>query len=276
MDRSGRRTAVVAWAIAVGVMFGGAAATAAPVSADDRTEAAGDADGDSRYRGPARGDANDTPARPVRGPGPGTSAPVPPGPSPPGPVPPDPCPWWFPPPSAPPARNSQAGLPVGVPSIASVTPVPVFGDGRIVGGARPDSEFGLSLPPVPAPESPPAQGPGAPSALVAPSPVVPPAVPVVAAAPVGPPALSVPDMPAPGLVGPVPAAPASLPAVPQRPEPPPLLPELRPDDLGRIAASAVPGLAALVGMTLLGGVIGYRQARAGYLLRAAGAGRFLQ
>ncbi len=52
--------------------------------------------------------------------------------------------------------------------------------------------------------------------------------------------------------------------------------ELRTDDLGRIASTALPGLAALVGMTLLGGVIGYRQARAGYLLRAAGAGRFLQ
>jgi hypothetical protein len=51
---------------------------------------------------------------------------------------------------------------------------------------------------------------------------------------------------------------------------------LRSDDLGRIASSALPGLAALVGVTLLGGVIGFRQARAGYLLRAAGAGRFLR
>jgi hypothetical protein len=35
-------------------------------------------------------------------------------------------------------------------------------------------------------------------------------------------------------------------------------------------------LAAIAGMTALGGVIGYRQARAGYVLQAAGAGRFLQ
>ncbi len=64
----------------------------------------------------------------------------------------------------------------------------------------------------------------------------------------------------------------------QPPQPPQLgyPPELRPDELGRIAAGALPGLAALVGMTVLGGLIGYRQARAGYVLRAAGAGRFLQ
>jgi hypothetical protein len=39
---------------------------------------------------------------------------------------------------------------------------------------------------------------------------------------------------------------------------------------------ALPGLAAIAGMTAMGGLVGYRQARAGYLLRAAGAGRFLR
>ena len=39
---------------------------------------------------------------------------------------------------------------------------------------------------------------------------------------------------------------------------------------------ALPGLAALVGITALGGLFGYRQAKAGYVLHAAGAGRFLR
>ena len=52
--------------------------------------------------------------------------------------------------------------------------------------------------------------------------------------------------------------------------------ELRDADFAKIAALALPGLAAIVGMTAFGGVIGYRQAKAGDLLRAAGAGRFLQ
>ena len=52
--------------------------------------------------------------------------------------------------------------------------------------------------------------------------------------------------------------------------------ELRSADLTKLAMVALPGLAAIAGMTALGGVIGYRQARAGYVLQAAGAGRFLQ
>lgn len=277
MDRSGRGTAVVAWAIAAGVLFGGAA-TAAPASADDRsTDAPGNVDRGPEGRAPARGDADNTaPARVVRGRGP--HHPVPP--------PPDPCPWPWPlpviPSSAPPARPPQGGAIVALPNIASVTPVPIFGDRRIVLGDRQDGDISLSPPPLQPPESPPVGGsvptaPGsAPSALVAPSPVVPPAVPVVAASPADPPEGSVPNLPAPGLVGPDPAAAAAVPSAPQPPDPQSYLPELRPDDLGRIASTALPGLAALAGLTLLGGAIGYRQARAGYLLRAAGAGRFLQ
>ena len=52
--------------------------------------------------------------------------------------------------------------------------------------------------------------------------------------------------------------------------------ELRSADITELAMVALPGLAAIAGMTALGGVIGYRQARAGYVLQAAGAGRFLQ
>jgi hypothetical protein len=52
--------------------------------------------------------------------------------------------------------------------------------------------------------------------------------------------------------------------------------ELRNADFGKVASVALPGLAAIAGMTALGGMFGYRQAKAGYLLRTAGAGRFLQ
>jgi hypothetical protein len=52
--------------------------------------------------------------------------------------------------------------------------------------------------------------------------------------------------------------------------------ELRDADLAKVVSTALPGLAAMAGMTAFGGLVGYRQARAGYLTRAAGAGRFLQ
>jgi hypothetical protein len=52
--------------------------------------------------------------------------------------------------------------------------------------------------------------------------------------------------------------------------------DLRGADLAKVVSMALPGLAAMAGMTAIGGVVGYRQARAGYLLRAAGVGRFLQ
>lgn len=89
----------------------------------------------------------------------------------------------------------------------------------------------------------------------------------------------------------VPAAPSPTPPRRPGPEPAPLrspspaasaparLPnplDLRADDLSTLIAMVLPGLAAIAGMTALGGLIGYRQARAGYLLRAAGAGRFAQ
>lgn len=106
--------------------------------------------------------------------------------------------------------------------------------------------------------------------------------------------------PAPGVTAPLPAAPrrTTRPATPvpplSRPIPgapvaPPEAPaestgllrlgypdEFRGADLGHVAALALPGLAAIAGMTALGGMLGYRQAKAGYVLRAAGAGRFLQ
>lgn len=54
-------------------------------------------------------------------------------------------------------------------------------------------------------------------------------------------------------------------------------PNFFPDaDIGGAAARALPGLAAILGMTAIGAIVGYRQARAGHMLRAAGAARFLQ
>lgn len=300
MDRSGRRTTVVVWAITAGVAFGGVVTSAAPAVADDRgSEPSGSdvassdargADAAPRHRTPSRTEARTTlpDAGPAPPPTPGHRGPMS---ATPGSSPVDPCVWLICPalmPPLPAGNNSPGGIVIGLPpSMPSVTPVPIFGDRRVVLNGLPDGEISLNFAPPEPPESTPGggpvsgSGPGAqvpppPSALVAPSPVVPPAVPVVAAPPAGPPARNVPDLPAPGLIGPIPAAPAARPAAPKLPEPSVALPELGRDDLGQIASSAAPGLAALVGMTLLGGVIGFRQARAGYLLRAAGAGRFLQ
>lgn len=114
---------------------------------------------------------------------------------------------------------------------------------------------------------------------VAPSPLP---APAAGTAP-SPPAASAPPPPAAPLSGA--GAPArTLPArPPQRPGPggdPGVRlgypEELRTAGLTQLAATALPGLAAIVGMTALGGLIGYRQAKAGYVLQASGAGRFLQ
>ena len=92
-------------------------------------------------------------------------------------------------------------------------------------------------------------------------------------APIPPPA-------APLKLGPRPAAP-----VPQPAESPAALPEsnragypayLRDADLAEVAAVAVPGLVGIFGLTAIGGYLGFRQARAGYILRAAGTARFLR
>lgn len=86
------------------------------------------------------------------------------------------------------------------------------------------------------------------------------------------------------------AAPAVLPDVPASPPPlrqpetvvaapnPPRsgLPGVPSANLGQIAALALPGLVGIAALTALGGFVGYRQAKAGYVLRAAGTARFLQ
>ena len=51
---------------------------------------------------------------------------------------------------------------------------------------------------------------------------------------------------------------------------------LREAKTGEVAVLAVPGVVGLLALTALGGVVGYRQARAGHLVHAAGTARFLQ
>ncbi|MBB3601256.1 hypothetical protein FHT40_000889 [Mycolicibacterium sp. BK556] len=46
--------------------------------------------------------------------------------------------------------------------------------------------------------------------------------------------------------------------------------------MGEVAALALPGFAGILGLTALGGVVGYRQARAGHVVRTAGTSRFMQ
>jgi len=83
---------------------------------------------------------------------------------------------------------------------------------------------------------------------------------------------------------PPPAAPLAAP-LPQSPEIGARPPEggrlgypeyLRDADFARIAAVALSGLAGFVAITALGGFLGYRQAKAGYVLPPAGTVRFLQ
>lgn len=51
---------------------------------------------------------------------------------------------------------------------------------------------------------------------------------------------------------------------------------LREAKIGEVAALALPGFAGLLALTALGGLLGYRQAKAGHGVRAAGTARFLR
>jgi hypothetical protein len=51
---------------------------------------------------------------------------------------------------------------------------------------------------------------------------------------------------------------------------------LRDADVADVAVVALPGVAGILGITALGGFLGYRQAKVGFILRAAGSARLLQ
>ena len=51
---------------------------------------------------------------------------------------------------------------------------------------------------------------------------------------------------------------------------------LRDAKIGEVAVVALPGFAGLLALTGLGGFLGYRQAKAGHVVRTAGTTRFMQ
>ena len=51
---------------------------------------------------------------------------------------------------------------------------------------------------------------------------------------------------------------------------------LREAKMGEVAALALPGFAGILALTALGGVVGYRQAKTGHVVRTAGTTRFMQ
>lgn len=149
----------------------------------------------------------------------------------------------------------------------------------ISGGVERQAAAGLETPDAPeavgAPPPASAAPGGAPSASLVPAPAAqpswqPPPGPTAAPTPA---AVQLPPAPVA-----IPAPPAAAPAPqPRERGRPPGLPEGLPaPGVGSVAAQALPGLAAILGMTALGGVLGYRQAKAGQMLPAAGAARFLR
>lgn len=126
--------------------------------------------------------------------------------------------------------------------------LPAFAIESLAGPPESDAGFGQA-PPAPQGQADRAATPAAP----------PPAVPLAGG--ITPPAAPVPQRPSAGA--PPPEGRLGYPAY------------LRNADFAQVAAVALPGLAAILGVTALGGFLGYRQAKAGFVLRAAGTARFL-
>jgi len=287
--RSRRRTTVVSGMIAAGVLSGGVGMVAtAPAAADPAGSGSAHAtDGSTtgergdgnirRQRRPAETAPATSPDRGSAGrvPIPAGSAEVPHVRW--------PCPWPWPwpiirpvvPPepgsgrgnsgfiAIPPAAAApQVPVPMPIPTV-SVGVEPELPDGDLVPAESPvAAPLGVAVPPrppAPAPFVPGLRAAAPPSARSAPVPATPFSATVL-------PARVAPDpLPRPGPVSEPPeSVRLGYPA------------ELRDADFAKVAALALPGLAAIIGMTAFGGVVGYRQAKAGYLVRAAGAGRFLQ
>lgn len=254
MKTSRRRPPAIAWAIAAASLCAAiGTGFAAPAGADDSARGGDVKPGPADPADPAGGAGSrrhtrDQPAPPADGGGWHPCRPIPP-------VPP-------PLPITPVDGRGDSGF-IAMPATTPVAPVPVFG-----GGVRGGPEF----PEIPVIA---ASGPVVPAPAAGPPPAVPPPRPAAVAPPRQPVAAPV------ALPRAVPLPPAAPPSPPRRaevagePTAPVRLghPEA---DLARALAAALPGLAAMAGLTAIGGVAGYRQARAGYLLRAAGAGRFLR
>lgn len=270
VDTSRRRAPVIAWTIAAAALYGAVGiAISTPAFADDSgrrvgadaSGRAGSSNGDGPRRHP-RGQ-HGVPSRDAvsdRD---------------------DPCPWWPHPKPIPrplPVDAGGGGNNSGILAVLAMTPtIPVP---RFDVAAEPVIDIGDI------PDAAPAAGPAAAVPAAPPASVVPvprpvagnPAVTAVRPGTVRAPTVRPPAAPVPAGIG----APVPLPPRPAPSAGPPTAPrlgypdELRDADLAKVLSLALPGLAAMAGMTALGGVVGYRQAKAGYLLRAAGAGRFLQ
>ncbi|MGI9125817.1 MAG: hypothetical protein ACR2JM_13855 [Mycobacterium sp.] len=86
-----------------------------------------------------------------------------------------------------------------------------------------------------------------------------------------------PVLPRGGPLPPLPPSPAPPPApvVPPASFQPPPAAQPNSPSVAKLVALALPGVAGLAALTGVGGVVGYRQAKAGFALRASGAARFL-
>jgi hypothetical protein len=169
------------------------------------------------------------------------------------------------------------------------------GGGNGGNGGRPDPPQSPQAPSEPTPSEPgalPAAGGGLAPTVGVPAllaPIAPPVM-IVPRLPIGGPARSAP----PEVAAPA-APPVARPPAPPRPaNPPPAtasstgmnrLPEsfrvgypeyLRSAQLAEVAGLALPGVAGIVALTAVGGLVGYRQAKAGHAVRSAGTARFLQ
>ena len=295
MNRCRRCATVISWVIAAGVLSGGVGiGMTAPARADPVDSGQGPGTGAVDRAG--RDDSN---ATGVRRPRARNASPVPPAPT----VSavregrvvggrtrsvPDraadgaqgethswPCPWWpfiVVTPPVPRPEVDNGGL---VPFQGAVTVTPPLT--QLAGGAAVRLPAADLIAAGPTSDGPPSDG----SAAGASAPAASPAAPVAVAAP-GPPAQR---PPARADAAPLSAGPPDRSSGPPQTNPVGQPPEavrlgypeyLRQASITELAAVALPGLAALAGLTALGGLLGYRQAKAGYLLRTAGAGRFLQ
>ena len=284
MNRTRRRAAVISWAITAGVLYGGVglglvavpSAAADPGATDPtggRTDgtgarAAGNAAGDSpRVGRQALGVAADDGPHHRRYPGRGAGRVLPGGVPAEGAEPaewPWPChivwPVWpvAPVSAAVPPRNSiiSGVAPVGPPVAplavlsGAIDPVPL--ELRIARRLGRISDIANSGLPQPAEAEPPRF-----SRSMTPAVVVP------LAGPGTPPAAPAPPRPESGGGSPV----AGRTGYPEY---------LRDADVADVAVVALPGVAGILGITALGGFLGYRQAKVGFILRAAGSARFLQ
>lgn len=289
MNRLRRRTAAISSTIAAGVLFGAvgiigmAPAMARPTEADDTPGTAARTAGSERHSngvsgapqarrqgpGAASGDPSprrDYPARNTRRMPAGAAAAETAEPAEPKGT--DethewhwhwPCPIIWP--SAGPLPVDSGGASSGLVAFVDLPPtylpavVPFSGltvprlPGFAIESLAGPPESGAEAPPAPQGQPDRAATPAAP----------PPAVPLAAG--ITPPAAPVPQRPSAGA--PPPEGRLGYPAY------------LRNADFAQVAAVALPGLAAILGVTALGGFLGYRQAKAGFVLRAAGTARFL-